>query len=213
MITAIGDLMRVCYERGWITTRDGNCSLRRKNSSFVYITPSGWRKNLVYPELMIRMTMQPDKTLKIPDGTKPSGELHMHYLLLKEAATTRAVIHLHPTHVIAAMYRGFDLQHVATQFPEIFRYTHVGPTVPPIPATTRELGEATAKALGVNGSEVKFDIVGQANHGVCAVAADPWSAFEHVERLDHICEILLTSGVTPEEVKDRKIMMTPPRMS
>ncbi|MBI3543361.1 MAG: class II aldolase/adducin family protein [Deltaproteobacteria bacterium] len=206
MITAIGEMMRECYSRGWITTRDGNCSLRRKESKFVYITPSGWRKNLIYPELMVRMTLTPDKTLKIPEGAHPSGELHMHYLILKDAPATRAIVHTHPTHVIAAMYRGFDLQFVATQFPEIFRYTRVGPTVPPIAATTRELGEATAKALGVSGSSMAFDIVGQSNHGVCAVGDHPWSAFEHIERLDHICEILLASGVTPEEVRDRKVL-------
>ena len=42
---------------------------------------------------------------------------------------------------------------------------------------------------------LSFDIVGQANHGVCAVATDPWAAYEHIERLDHICEIVLKSGV------------------
>jgi ribulose-5-phosphate 4-epimerase/fuculose-1-phosphate aldolase len=42
----------------------------------------------------------------------------------------------------------------------------------------------------------EYDIVGQANHGVCAVAMDPWAAYEHIERLDHICEIVLKSGVT-----------------
>ncbi|MGE0646256.1 MAG: hypothetical protein AB7P24_21610 [Nitrospira sp.] len=40
-----------------------------------------------------------------------------------------------------------------------------------------------------------FDIVGQANHGVCAVAMEPWAAYEHIERLDHVCEIVLKSGV------------------
>jgi len=33
------------------------------------------------------------------------------------------------------------------------------------------------------------------NHGVCAVAIDSWAAYEHIERLDHICEIVLKSGV------------------
>lgn len=208
MITAIGDMMRECYKRGWITTRDGNCSLRRKDSKFIYITPSGWRKNLIYPELMVRMTMQKDQSLKIPDGAHPSGELHMHWLLLKDAPSTRAVCHAHPTHVIAAMYRGFDLQLICTQFPEIFRYTRVGPTVPPLAATTKELGDATAEALGLKGPEVKFDIVGQSNHGVTAVAPHPWHAFEHIERLNHICEILLASGVTPDDVKKRKVLAT-----
>lgn len=201
MITAIGEMMRECYARGWITTRDGNCSLRRSGQRTVYITPSGWRKNLIYPELMIRMKLDGEKELHVPKGANPSGELHMHYLLLKDAKSTRAVVHTHPTHVIAAMYRGFDLQLVCTQFPEIFRYTRVAPSLPPIPATTRELGDATAKALGLNDGKLKYDIVGQNNHGVCAVAADPWSAFEHIERLNHICEIVLASGVTPEEVR------------
>jgi hypothetical protein len=29
------------------------------------------------------------------------------------------------------------------------------------------------------------------------MASDPWSAYEHIERLDHICEIVLKSGVSP----------------
>lgn len=209
MITAIGDVMRACYERGWITTRDGNASLRRSNSKFVYVTPSGWRKNVLYPELMVRTILETDKkgakALVVPPEAKPSGELHMHYLLVRDATKTRAVLHAHPTHVVAAMYRGFDLQYACTQFPEIFRYTRVGPLVPPLPATSKELGDATAECLGIGADgKLRFDIVGQANHGVCAVAADPWSAFEHIERLDHVCEILLASGVSPDDVKKKK---------
>ena len=120
-----------------------------------------------------------------------------------DVRVARAVVHAHPTHVIAALYRGFDMPKVASQFPEIFRYTRVGPSVAPIPAISRELGEATAVCLGVDGAELAFDIVGQHNHGVCAVARDPWAAYEHIERMDHICEILLASGVTPEEVAAR----------
>jgi ribulose-5-phosphate 4-epimerase/fuculose-1-phosphate aldolase len=204
MITAIGDVMRTCYARGWITTRDGNASVRRTQSKFVHITPSGWRKNVLYPELMIKMKFAADMTLVVPADKNPSGELHMHWLLLKDARKTRAVLHTHPTHVVAALYRGYDLQKLCTQFPEIFRYTRVGSTVPPLPATSKLLGDATVKALGLgSGGELQFDIVGQANHGVCSVAGDPWSAYEHIERLDHICEIVLKSGVTPEQVESK----------
>lgn len=48
--------------------------------------------------------------ISIPPGTKPSGELHMHYLLTKGMNRTRAVVHVHATNVVAAIYRGFDLQ-------------------------------------------------------------------------------------------------------
>lgn len=201
MITAIGDVMRRCYEKGWITTRDGNASLRRASSKYIYITPSGVRKNKIEVEGIIKMKMD-DDGLIIPEGVAPSGELDMHWLLLKEADKTRAVLHVHPTHVIAAMYAGWDLPKLAAQFPEIHRYTRVGPNVPNVPAISKELADETFWSLsgGSNGSPgvLKYDICGQANHGVCAVAGDPWSAYEHVERLDHICEIALKSGVKPE---------------
>ncbi len=203
MLTAIGDVMRRLYERGWITTRDGNASLRRKWSKLLYVTPSGWRKTIIHPEHIIRITISEDGALEIPEGAKPSGELHMHWLIQQNAPSARAVLHAHPTHVVAAMYRGFELQQCASQFPEIFRYTRVGPDVDPIPAITRELGEATAVALGVDGEDLAYDVVGQHNHGVTSVGADPWEAYEHIERLDHICEILLKSGVSPAEVQRR----------
>ena len=196
MLTSIGDVMRKCYERGWITTRDGNISLRRslegKVGRCLYITPSGWRKTIIYPEHVIKLKVK-DGVLFSPKDAKPSGELHMHWLLQKNTRSTRAVVHVHATHIVAAMYAGMKLNEVASGFPEVFRYTRVGPNVPTLPATSSELGDATAEALGVSleTGECQFDIVGQDRHGVCAVAKTPWDAFEHIERLDHICEIVL----------------------
>ena len=148
------------------------------------------------------MTMK-NGELIIPNGAKPSGELHMHYLIQRFASKTRAVLHVHPTHVIAAMYAGWDLQEVAKQFPEISRYSKVGPDVPVLPVTSEILGSVTYEHLSklslLSSPEdcIIYDIVGQDRHGVCAVAGDPWSAYEHVERLDHVCEIILKSGVRP----------------
>lgn len=200
MLTAVGDVMRQCYDRGWITTRDGNVSLRKANSDTVYITPAGARKNKIEVETIIKMRVNEDSTLIIPDGLKPSGELHMHWKLLEKATKTRAIVHVHPTHVVAAMYAGWDLDKLAADFPEIYRYTKVGTNVPNLPATSKDLGDVTfLKIVGNgNGEKPQFDIVGQSNHGVCAIAENPWAAYEHIERLDHICEIVLKSGVKPE---------------
>ena len=205
MIKELCDVMEKCYERGWITTRDGNASFRRKGSKYLYITPSGSRKNVLRVEDIIRMSMQ-NGELIVPDGAKPSGELEMHYFLQRFASNTRSVLHVHPTHVVAAMYAGWDLAELAKQFPELHRYTKVASNVPVLPVTSPELANATYEAM-CKGSPnlllsspedcLMFDIVGQDRHGICAVARDPWSAFEHVERLDHICEIVLKSGVMP----------------
>lgn len=195
MITAIGDIMREAHRRGWITTRDGNISLRRRGSRFMYITPSGYRKTIIHPEHMVKIEFA-ESGLIIPKGTKPSGELDMHYYLLREAIGTRAVVHLHPTNIVAAMYAGWDLQKIAADFPEVSRYTKVGPSVPVLPATSNKLATATYSHLkGQESTGLEYDIVGQASHGVCSVGSNPWDAFEHIERLEHICEIVLKSGV------------------
>ena len=195
MITAMGDVMRRAYERGWITTRDGNISLRRKGSDMFYVTPSGWRKTIIHPEHMIKIKLTPSGVSILDKHAKPSGELEMHSKLQRFHRKTRAVVHLHPTNIIAAMYAGWDLRALAMQFPEVSRYTRVGPTVPVLPVTSSELATATFDAMtGQGTNRVVYDIVGQANHGVCAVGPNPWDAYEHIERLEHICEIVLKSG-------------------
>jgi len=197
MLTAIGDVMRRCYDKGWITTRDGNISLRKRGSQALYITPSGWRKTIIHPEHVVKVRFEFDGNLDVPKDSRPSGELEMHRLLQLGNSSTRAVVHVHPTHIVAAIYAGWDLQRIAGEFPEVSRYTRVGPTVPILPATSPELARATAGAMLNCEGKLAFDVVGQANHGVCSVAGDPWSAYEHIERLDHICEIVLRSGVRP----------------
>jgi ribulose-5-phosphate 4-epimerase/fuculose-1-phosphate aldolase len=207
MLTSMGDLMREAHARGWITTRDGNVSVRRKDS--FYITPSGGRKVIIHPEFIIKYKLPEDRSqfrLKnlFKSDKKPSGEFDMHVLLQTTDCFKgcRSVVHLHPTYTIAAMHAGFDLQKLAAEFPEVSRYTRVGPNVPVLPVTSEVLAEATFNAMTSlhEGciSILDFDIVGQAGHGVCAIGKSPWDAFEHIERLEHICQIVLASGVSPK---------------
>ena len=94
---------------------------------------------------------------------------------------TTSVVHLHPTNIIAAMYAGWDLQELANEFPEVSRYTKVGPTVPILPVTSHQLAQATFDAMTqmskTGSNKIKFDIVGQKNHGVCSIGANPWDAY------------------------------------
>lgn len=195
MITAISEVMARCYEKGWITTRDGNASLRRsldgKISDFMHITPKGVRKNTIKAEDMIKLNIN----APVSQWPDVSTEFHMHHHLLIDATSTRAVLHVHPTYVVAAIYAGLDLQEIVKDFPEISRYTKVGPTVPILPAGSHDLATSTNSCMrNYETGPIRFDIVGQANHGVCSVGKNPWDAYEHVERLDHICQIILASG-------------------
>jgi L-fuculose-phosphate aldolase len=209
MLTAIGDVMRRVYERGWITTRDGNISMRKRDGKYLYITRSGWRKTIVHPAHVVRLEIVRDSAtgLTVPnvrDGQQPSGELWMQWNLQQHSKKTRTVVRVHATHIVAAIYAGIDLQAMSAEFPEISRYTRVGRTVPSLPALSRELADVTADCMGLQkDGTLEFDLVGQAKHGVCAVAIDPWAAYEHIERLDHICEIVLKRGVAVRAANQR----------
>jgi L-fuculose-phosphate aldolase len=198
MITAMGDVMREAYKRNWITTRDGNCAVRIKGSDTIYFTPSGVRKILICPEMIIRLTLGEELEFHTAMNLNPTGEWDMHYRILKDCNETASSVHLHPPNIVAAMFAGWNLADMVEPFPEVFRYTRVGHNVAAWEALSKE------QNLGVKNGVRKFDIVGQKNHGVTAVGKNPWEAFEHIERVEHICQIVLASGVQPPESQDGK---------
>jgi L-fuculose-phosphate aldolase len=170
------------------------------------MTPSGVRKNVVNPEMLVKFDIQEDQSLKFFSNMnlQATGEWEMHYLILKEATSTKSVVHLHPTNIIAAMHIGWDLYEMVKPFPEVYRYTKVGHNVPSLAPLSQELASETKKMLGVDGQAQEFDIVGQTSHGVTAVGKNPWDAFEHIERVEHIAQIVLASGVKPELTTKKK---------
>ena len=77
MLTAIGDVMREAYKRGWITTRDGNCSVRMRNRPYLYITPSGVRKTIIHPESVIKIKIKGDELI-VSGNVFVQGTLDAH---------------------------------------------------------------------------------------------------------------------------------------
>ena len=214
MLREICDVFKEAYRRGWITTRDGNASYKRPEATWFYVTPSAVRKNEMSSDMCIKLDIdaagvsrdrwlvQDDGMLKqqLNKGLRPTGELPMHWLLQRYNPTehSRVVLHLHPTHIIAAMEANIQLPDLAEMFPEINRYTRVGGNIGYIPPVTEALGDAVADAMLVGGKagttgELSADVVGLKAHGAVSIGTDPWDAFEHIERLNHICEIYLIS--------------------
>ncbi len=216
MLETICETLVEAYNRNWITSRDGNVSIRHHDRDHFYITPSGVRKQ----------TMQPDQFKKIkinrwiPSGwgtanydylweeqfytdisanLKPSGELPLHFGLQKEMGQhkddVRVVVHLHPTYCVAAMHAGIELGAIAKEFPELSRYTKVAFNVPDVPPISQELADKCHEHLELDKEgNIAYDVVGIKGHGIVAIDTSPWRAFEHIERLEHICKIVLASG-------------------
>lgn len=198
MLETISELFQEAYKRNWITARDGNASVRWHDRDHMYITPSGIRKQTLQPEMFIKWDLYRYTQMEYTDlssALKPSGELPLHWGLQRHIDTdVRVVLHMHPTYTIAAMYAGIELSDLVKQFPELGRYTRVGQNVPDVPPISQILADNTIPKLDLQrDGKVNNHIVGIDRHGVVAVDTSPWRAFEHIERLEHICKIVLSS--------------------
>ena len=162
---------------------------------------------------MRKQTLQPDQFKKISihgllwqeehytdisANLKPSGELPLHFGLQKmmgqHSDDVRVVVHLHPTYCVSAMHAGIDLSTIVNDFPELSRYTKVAKNVPDVPPISQELADRCHENLELDDyGNISYDIVGIKGHGVVAIDTSPWRAFEHIERLEHICKIVLSS--------------------
>ena len=205
MLETICDIMVDAYKRNWITSRDGNVSIRHHDRDHFYITPSGVRKQTLQPDqfkkirIVGSMLWEEQPYTDISANLKPSGELPLHLGLQRKMGQhsdeVRVVVHVHPTYCIAAMHAGIDLSTISSAFPELNRYTKVAPNVGDVPPISQELADRCHENLQLdNKGNIAYDIVGIKGHGVVAIDTSPWRAYEHIERLEHICKIVLASG-------------------
>ena len=199
MLETICEVMKHSYDKGMISTRDGNVSLRHADRDHFYVTPSGVRKPVIQYDMFKKLKVDNCEDMYFTDiasGLKPTGELPLHWGLQKNIPTeTRIVLHTHPTYIVSAMHAGIQLNELVTNFPELGRYSKVASNVPDVPPISQELADHCFDNLGLqNDGSCYFDIVGIKGHGVVAIDETPWRAFEHIERLEHICKIVLSSG-------------------
>ena len=214
MLETCCDILVDAYKRNWITSRDGNISIRHHDRDHFYITPSGVRKQTLQPDQFKKIRLvdqvnpippfltkswQEDQYTDISSNLKPSGEMPLHFGLQKEMGQhsndVRVVVHVHPTYCIAAMHAGIDLSTISNAFPELNRYTRVAPNVGDVKPISQELADQCHSKLELDDrGNIAYDIVGIKGHGVVAIDTSPWPAFEHIERLEHICQIVLASG-------------------
>lgn len=203
MLETICDILLESYKRNWSTSRDSNVSIRHSDRDHFYITPTGVRKQTLQPDQFKKIKVVGDSWQELPytdisANLKPSGELPLHLGLQRRMGQhkeVRVVVHVHATYCVAAMHAGIDLNTLSNVFPELNRYTRVAHNVGDVAPISQELADQCHKNLGLDRwGNISYDIVGIKGHGVVAVDTSPWRAFEHIERLEHISQIVLASG-------------------
>jgi L-fuculose-phosphate aldolase len=186
MLETICDIMVDAYKRNWITSRDGNVSIRHHDRDHFYITPSGVRKQTLQPDQFKKIGIVDQIWTDLPytdisSKLRPSGEIPLHFGLQKQmgqhSGEVRVVVHVHPTYCIAAMHAGIDLSTVSDAFPELNRYTRVASNVGDVPPISQELADRCFEKLQLDDAgNIAYDIVGINGHGVVAIDTSPWRA-------------------------------------
>lgn len=190
------NILKASYKKNWITSRDGNISHKKASKKKFSITPSGLRKHELKVSDFIQIAINKDGWEQLNNfNLKPSGEIELHYEIIKCVDKELFVVHLHPTNIISIMYSGINLFDLAREFPELSRYTKVANNTGLVPPLSIDLAEQCKKNLSFNNKTGCFDcdIVGIPNHGIVSIGSTVFDAFEHVERLEHISQIVLSS--------------------
>lgn len=170
---------RRLHARNLLAAGDGNLSWRFPDGHIV-MTPSGVSKQRLRPE---------DLTWLTEDGEvlvgKPSSERLMHLTIYRACPEARCVVHAHPPTAIAWTLARPDWSELpADAMPEVILAAGRIPVVPYARPGTSDLGDVLMPYLPAHRLMV------MARHGGLAWGESLDEAYNGMERLEHICQIL-----------------------
>jgi len=172
-------VLRELYAVGCITATGGNISIRVPDTDWVLITPGGLFKGGLRAEDLVVVDL--DGRVLDADAPPPSSEWPMHCAVYRARQEVGAVIHAHAPQATILGMSGLPFLPVSTESACLGDL----PRVPFIMPGTKELAQATVKALG-DGPAVLLQ-----NHGMLAAAGDLRRAANLVEVVERTAEVIL----------------------
>ncbi len=172
---------RRVHSRGWISSTDGNFSVKL-DANRILTTPTGVHKGYLNVDDFIIVDMEGKKI----SGTRnPSTELAMHLTCYRQRPDIGAVVHAHPTICVAFSVSGIALAQCL--LPEVVFTLGGIPTANYAPPSTDEVPRS------IEGPIKDYDAVILERHGSVTVGKDIFSAYNTLERMEHVAEITFHS--------------------
>ena len=176
---AILECGRICYERGLMTSNDGNISIRL-NPERLLITASGICKGRMDEEDLLIVDLDGNVRHSSKDRS-PSSETPMHLEVYRQRPEIRAAIHAHPVFATALT--------VADQsFPDDI-LPEVALTLGKVPITAYATPSSHQDAEAIRPLIRDHDALLLRQHGSLTVGRDLNEALIHLERLEHVAEV------------------------
>lgn len=175
----IVDVCRRLHGRNLLAAADGNVSVRLSDEEILF-TPSGLNKARIGEGEIATVTLAGE----VRSGN-PSGERLMHLEVYRRCAKARAVVHAHPPTAIAWTVARPDLTELpAEALSELILAVGRVPIAPYARPGTQEMGNVLAPFLP------GCRVILLARHGAISWGEDLEEAYNGMERLEHVCQIL-----------------------
>lgn len=170
------------YESRLTTPSGGNLSVLDDEGN-LWVTPSQLDKGRLQPVHMVKI--RPDDSWK--SDFKPTSEWPFHRAVLKARPDCRAVVHAHPTSLVAFSVVGQPL--VLDQFPDLARWVNrVGFAPYAVPGSST-LGDLLGEVFSTG-----CDAALMENHGGVASGRTLTEAFHRFEAIEHFASIMLAGA-------------------
>ena len=178
-LEAICDVCRRLHARNLLAAADGNVSVLLEDGR-IAITPSGVPKQRARPGDLAYLS----RAGAVLEG-RPSTDRLMHLAIYQACPEARAVIHAHPPTAIAWSLARPELEFLpADALPEVILAAGSIPLVPYARPGTAAMGEQLLPFLPGH------RLLILARHGALAWGETLEEAYNGMERLEHVCQIL-----------------------
>ena len=179
ILKSILEACRRLHERNLLAAADGNISCRLPFNR-IAITPTGVNKVKLRVEDMAFMQLS-----GIVLKGKPSSERLMHLAVYRACPSASCVVHAHPPTAVAWSLARPDLGFLPDEsLPEVILAAGRIPIVPYARPGTEAMGESLAKFLP------QYRLMILARHGALCWGETIEDAYNGIERLEHVCQIL-----------------------
>ncbi|KAA3617118.1 MAG: class II aldolase/adducin family protein [Calditrichaeota bacterium] len=173
----IVEIGKKLYSNRYIVATDGNISARIGDS--IIITPSGACKGNLSADDLLVCDMSGNK---IRGNGEISSEFKMHLEAYKTRPDIAAVVHAHPLYSTSFATCGLAIDEPI--LPEIILTLKKIPLAKYATPGSIEVGDSIKKLI------LSHDSILLENHGVITVADNLNNAYMHLERVEHVAQII-----------------------
>ncbi len=185
LVNCVKDL----YIMGYTSPVSGNHSVRLKNKSWMWITPSGIPRYELKDKDLVKINLHTGKAL---GSRKPSIEWYMHASIYKQASSINAIVHTHSPYTLGVAISVEGFLHIIEEAKIVVGNPIV---VSNKPSGSVALANIVSKVFKDRNTEKNVRAIIIKNHGVVTVGNDIHQARAVVEALEEWAKILTISKI------------------